>query len=257
MDLLEGLSGNRVNYSANLLGGVKFDVDEEQAQAILDGADILEGRLHHYLEVATTDESFLMRTKGIGTMTREQAEVLGTVGPTARASNVPRDLRLDAPYAGYVDFPVNLIVESDGDLLARFVVRIKELFESLRIIRELVQNLPEGELKARVPRKIPEGETVSCAEAPRGELYYFVRSLGGDKPDRIKVRTPTLANWGAVLSTVVGHQLADVPMILAGVDPCFSCNDRMVTVRRGNGRQQQWTWEDLRQHGIEYYRWKA
>jgi ech hydrogenase subunit E len=257
MDLLEGLSGNRVNYSANLLGGVKFDVDEEQRQAILKGADFLEGRLHHYLNVATTDESFLMRTRDIGTMTQDRAEVLGTVGPTARASGVARDLRLDAPYGGYRDFPVNLVVESDGDLLARFVVRIRELFESLRLIRELVRNLPEGELTTRMPRKIPAGETVSCAEAPRGELYYFIRSLGGDKPDRIKVRTPTLANWGAVLSTVVGHQLADAPMILAGVDPCFSCNDRMVTLRTGTEQCQQWTWEDLRKHGIEYYRWKT
>jgi ech hydrogenase subunit E len=257
MDLLEGLSGNRVNYSANILGGVKFDVDEEQAQAILDGADFLEKRLHHYLDVATTDESFLIRTKGIGTMTQDQAERLGTVGPTARASGVARDLRLDAPYAAYPDFPVRIVVESGGDLLARFVVRIKELFESLRIIRELVHHLPEGELAARVPRKIPAGETVSCSEAPRGELYYFVRSQGGDEPDRVKVRTPTLANWGAVLSTVVGHQLADAPMILAGVDPCFSCNDRMVTIHTGPGRHQNWTWEDLRRYGIEHYRWTA
>jgi Ni,Fe-hydrogenase III component G len=109
MDLLEGLSGNRVNYSANLLGGVKFDIDEEQAEAILNGADFLEKRLHHYLDVTTTDESFLMRTKDIGTMTQEQAERLGTVGPTARASGVARDLRLDAPYAAYPDFAVNLV----------------------------------------------------------------------------------------------------------------------------------------------------
>jgi ech hydrogenase subunit E len=257
MDLLEGLSGNRVNYSANLLGGVKFDIDEEQAEAILNGADFLEKRLHHYLDVVTTDESFLMRTKDIGTMTQEQAERLGTVGPTARASGVARDLRLDAPYAAYPDFPVNLVVEAGGDLLARFVVRIKELFESLRIIRELVHNLPEGDLATHVRRSIREGETVSCGEAPRGELYYFIKSRGGDKPERVKVRTPTLANWGAVLSTVVGCQLADVPMILAGVDPCFSCNDRMVSIRAGIGQRRDWTWEDLRRYGIEYYRWQA
>ncbi|MEJ2558741.1 MAG: NADH-quinone oxidoreductase subunit C, partial [Anaerolineae bacterium] len=254
MDLLEGLSGNRVNYSANLLGGVKFDIDEEQAEAILNGADFLEKRLHHYLDVVTTDESFLMRTKDIGTMTQEQAERLGTVGPTARASGVARDLRLDAPYAAYPDFPVNLVIESGGDLLARFVVRIKELFESLRIIREIVQNLPESDLVTHVRRSIREGETVSCGEAPRGELYYFIKSRGGDKPERVKVRTPTLANWGAVLSTVVGCQLADVPMILAGVDPCFSCNDRMVSIRTGIGQRRDWTWEDLRRYGIEYYR---
>ncbi len=257
MDLLETLSGNRVNYSANLLGGVKFDVDAEQVAAILEGADFLEKRLHHYLDVATSDRAFLIRTQGIGGMTQEQAEVLGTVGPTARSAGVPRDLRLDAPYAAYADFVPHAVVDSGGDLLARFVVRIKELFESLGLIRAIARDLPEGELTSRVPHKIPAGETVSCAEAPRGELYYFIKSLGGDKPDRVKVRTPTLANWGAVLSTVVGHQLADVPMILAGVDPCFSCNDRMVGIRGGPAGRRLWTWEELRRHGIEYYRWKA
>jgi ech hydrogenase subunit E len=257
MDLLEGLSGNRVNYSANVLGGVKFDISDEQVEAILKGADFLEKRMHHYLDVASTDESFLMRTKGIGAMTQEQAERLGTVGPTARASGVTRDVRRDAPYAAYRDFPVNMVVEPEGDLLTRFMVRIEESFESLRIIREIVQNLPEGDLTARVPRKVPEGETVSCSEAPRGELFYFIKSGGGAKPERIKVRTPTLSNWGAVLSTVVGRQLADVPMILAGVDPCFSCNDRMVSIHTNNSQLYDWTWEDLVKYGIEYYRWKS
>jgi ech hydrogenase subunit E len=257
MDLLEGLSGNRVNYSANVLGGVKFDVDEEQAEAILKGADFLDTRLHHYLDVATTDQSFLMRTKGIGTVTQEQAERLGTVGPTARASGVPRDVRRDAPYAAYRDLPVNMVTQAEGDLLARFTVRIEESFESLRIIREIVQNLPEGDLTVRVPRRVPEGETVSCSEAPRGELFYFIKSGGGTMPERIKVRTPTLSNWGAVLSTVVGRQLADMPMILAGVDPCFSCNDRMVRIRAGNSQRRDWTWEDLVRYGIEYYRCKT
>jgi ech hydrogenase subunit E len=257
MDLLESLSGNRVNYSANLLGGVKFDLDDEQIQAILDGADVLDKRLHHYLAVATEDESFLIRTQGIGTMTQQQAEVLGTVGPTARASGVTRDLRLDAPYAAYPDFPVKLVVASGGDLLARFVARIEELFESLRVAREIVQHLPEGDLTVRVPRKIPEGETVSCSEAPRGELYYYIESKGADKPERIKVRTPTLANWGAVLSTVVGCQLADAPMVLAGVDPCFSCNDRTVRLRTRSSGRRVWSWEELRRYGIEYYRCKA
>jgi ech hydrogenase subunit E len=257
MDLLETLSGNRVNYSANLLGGVKFDIDAEQVEAIRAGTDFLEQRLHHYLDVATHDEGFMMRTQGIGAMTQEQAEVLGTVGPTARASGVARDLRVDAPYAAYGEFPVDIVLEQGGDLLARFVVRIKELFAGIGVIRAIVENLPGGELTARVPRRIPAGEVVSCSEAPRGELYYFIKSQGDHTPDRIKIRTPTLANWGAVLSTVVGQQLADAPMILAGVDPCFSCNDRMVSIRRRDGRQSLWSWEDLRRHGIEYYRWRT
>jgi ech hydrogenase subunit E len=198
-----------------------------------------------------------VRTKGIGVVTQEQAERLGTVGPTARASGVSRDVRLDAPYAAYPQFPVRIVIETEGDLLSRFVVRIKELFESLRLIRDILDKLPEGDLTTRVPRRIPEGETVSCTEAPRGELFYFIKSRGGDKPDRVKVRTPTLSNWGAVLTTVVGRQLADMPMILTGIDPCFSCNDRMVKIRTSSARCRLWTWEDLRRYGIEYYRWRS
>ena len=101
--------------------------------------------------------------------------------------------------------------------------------------------------------RVPPGETVSRVEAPRGELFYFLKSAGGLNPDRVKVRTPSLCNWGSVLATAPGHKLADVPMLIAGIDPCFSCNDRLVTVRR-RSTAETWTWARLRQYGIEYYR---
>ncbi|MCL5999628.1 MAG: nickel-dependent hydrogenase large subunit [Chloroflexi bacterium] len=226
MDILEGLSGNRVNYSVNVLGGVKVDIDAERADAIRRGLDFLEERTHHYLKVVTTDETFLRRTRGVGTTTQAQAEELGLVGPTARAANVARDIRVNAPYVAYADFPVNMVLDTQGDLEARFVVRIKELLECYRVIRAILDQLPPGELTARMPRKVKEGETVSRIEAPRGELFYFIKSGGGEKPERIKVRTPSICNFAVVMGTAIGHQLADMPMILAGMDPCFSCNDR-------------------------------
>ncbi|NMC80496.1 MAG: NADH dehydrogenase subunit [Chloroflexi bacterium] len=252
MDLLESLSGNRVNYSANVIGGVKFDVEPQQADAIRRGIDYLEERTHHYYKVVTTDSTFLGRTQNVGTMSKEQAEVLGAVGPTARASAVERDVRVEAPYAAYPDFPVKLVTATGGDLEARFVVRINELFESYRLIRALLDNMPESELTARVPRRIPPGETVSRVEAPRGELFYFIKSNGTDMPERVKIRTPSLCNWGTVISVAIGHKLADMPMLLVGIDPCFSCNDRLITLRRG-GDEQTWSWETLRQYGIQYY----
>jgi ech hydrogenase subunit E len=230
MDILEGLTGNRVNYSANVLGGVKWDVSSQQTDEILAGLEFLEVRSRHYLNVVTTDSGFLQRTRGVGVMTRNQAEVLGTVGPTARASGVVRDIRVEAPYAGYPDYPVRPVLETNGDLEARFVVRIKELFESYRLIREVLGHLPPGELTTRMPRKIKAAETVSRVEAPRGELFYFLKSNGSDMPERIRVRTPTICNMTSVVRLSVGHQLADVPMILAGIDPCFSCNDRTIVV---------------------------
>ncbi len=258
MDLLEEISGNRVNYSVNLLGGVKYDIDAEGADSLRRGMEFLEKRMHHYLKIVTTDESFLRRTRGVGAITRDQALLLGTVGPTARASGVSRDLRVEAPYMAYVDFPVQTVIDTRCDLEARFVVRINELFESFRLVREMLDKMPPGDLAVPAPRRVPEGEVISRVEAPRGELFYFIRSTGGVKPDRVKVRTPSLCNWAAVLSVAVGHKLADIPMLMVGIDPCFSCNDRGVVVRRSAHAAdpraaESWTWEDLRRYGIRYY----
>ncbi|MBZ0281607.1 MAG: nickel-dependent hydrogenase large subunit [Anaerolineae bacterium] len=253
MDMLEGLTGNRVNYSANLLGGVKFDINGTQRDSILQGLDFLNERSHFYLNVVTSDAVFLQRTRGIGITPTAQAEWLGLVGPTARASSVTRDIRIDAPYAAYGDFPVNIVLDSGGDLESRFVVRIKELFESFRLIRQMLDNLPPGELQTRFPRRIKEGETISRVEAPRGELFYFIKSNGTDTPERVKIRTPTMCNMASVAVLAIGHQLADMPMILAGIDPCFSCNDRSVVIGQ-RGSRDLWSWERLRQYGIEYYR---
>jgi NADH-quinone oxidoreductase subunit D len=160
---------------------------------------------------------------------------------------------VEAPYAGYAEFPARVVIEQAGDLSARFIVRVRELFESYRIIRDVLDRLPEGPLALKMPRHIKTGETISRVEAPRGELFYFIRSTGGGRPDRVKVRTPTICNMASVLTLTVGHQLADVPMILAGVDPCFSCNDRVVVIRDAS-TERRWTWQRLREYGIEVYR---
>lgn len=260
MDLLEAISGNRVHYSANTLGGVKFDLADEAAKAVLKGVEFLEERTIHYRSVVNEDSFFLQRTRGIGTMTREEALALGVIGPTARASGIERDVRVDSPYIAYNEFPVRITTLSNGDLEARFLVRIDELLDSYRVIREIINNLPEGELTAkRMPRKIKPGEVISRVEAPRGELFYYIRSTGGETPDRIKVRTPTLCNMGSVLTQSIGQNLADVPLILVGIDPCFSCNDRAITIRqeKKDGQEIFWSWADLRRYGIDFYRKQA
>lgn len=226
MDLLESISGNRVNYSFNVLGGVKVDLGKEHADALRKGLETLDERTRHYLDIVTRDAAFLQRTRGVGEMSLTQAEDWQVVGPTARASGLVRDIRVEAPYGAYRQFPVSLVTETDGDLEARFVVRLKEVLVSIQTIRTILDNLPSGELTARMPRRLPAGETISRVEAPRGELLYFIKSSGGEKPDRVHARTPSICNFGSVLQLVIGHQLADVPLILAGIDPCFSCNDR-------------------------------
>ncbi|HVU13030.1 MAG TPA: nickel-dependent hydrogenase large subunit [Phototrophicaceae bacterium] len=253
MDALETLTGNRVNYSANLLGGVKCDVTSASASQIYHAVDKLEERTRHYLDVVMNDDLLIQRTRGVGVMTVEQVDQMGVMGPTARASGVMRDIRCIAPYSAYVEFPIQPIVETSGDLQARFIVRVKELFESYRLIRTILDHLPDGDLKTRMPRRIKAGETISRVEAPRGELFYFIKSNGTDTPERVKVRTPTLCNLASVLTLAVGRQVADIPMILVGIDPCFSCNDRAVLLLDQSG-ERRWTWEKLRQYGIDFYR---
>ncbi len=253
MNLLEQVTGNRVNYSANVLGGVKNDIGPEQAKVIKEGLDFLETRIRHYLEVVTTDAMFLNRTRGVGTITRDEAERFGLLGPTARASGLLRDVRVEAPYGSYHRFPISAVTATNGDLEARCEVRLSELLVTCFAIRTLIDNLPEGPLTVKMPRKIPAGETISRVEAPRGELIYYIKSGGGENPLRIHVRTPSLCNWVSVLEKAVGRQLADVPMLIAGMDPCFSCNDRVVTVKHSNGNKT-WSWKQLREYGIEYYK---
>lgn len=253
MDLLEALSGNRVHYSVNVIGGVKADITDELKEAILKGMDFLEERTEYYMKIVTTDDTFVGRTRGVGLLSKEHMERLGGVGPTARASGVERDIRIDAPYSGYKDFPINLITDQAGDLEARFVVRIKELYECYRIIREILAKMPVGELSVRAKRRIPAGEVISRVEAPRGELFYFIQADGTENPSRVKVRTPSLCNWATISDVAVGLKLADMPMLLVGIDPCFSCNDRIVLVKPTSSESQMWSWDDLRRYGIEYY----
>jgi len=254
MDILENFFGNRVNYSVNIPGGVKEDITPEFADQLRKKLDFLEKRLKHYLDVVNTDATFRARTVNIGTLGKEEMSRLGATGPTARSAGITRDIRVDRPYSGFDIYPINMILDDHGDLNARFVVRLKECFESIRYIRDVLDKIPEGELAVKFPRKIPTGESMSSVEAPRGELFYFVRSNGTESPDRVKVRTASLCNWGTIVSAVAkGHKLADMPMILAGIDPCFSCNDRMVNIV-GKGKDAQlWTWEQLRKYSIEYH----
>ena len=254
MNLLEQVTGNRVNYSANVLGGVKCDIGLEQATSIKEGLNYLEGRIRHYLEVVTTDTMFLNRTRGIGTITYAEAEEFGLLGPTARASGLVRDVRVEAPYGAYKQFPISAVTETNGDLEARCVVRLNELLVSCFAIRAIIDNLPQGSLTVKMPRKIPAGETISRIEAPRGELFYYIKSKGGESPARVHIRTPSLCNWVSVLEKAIGSQLADMPMLIAGMDPCFSCNDRLITTVDQVGSRKTWSWKQLRELGIEYYK---
>lgn len=254
MDCLEMISGNRVHYSINTIGGVRRDITPEQAAEILKRIDLLEERTKYYIKLATEEPTLIARVEGVGLLPTEEAHKRGAVGPTARGSNVPRDVRKDDPYLIYEELDFQVITSGACDVFGRLYVRVFELLESFKIIRQVLKSLPEGPIVAKVPRKIPPGEGVGHYEAPRGEDIHYVRSNGSEKPERVKVRAPSLANFSSVAYMLEGGYLADAPIVIAAIDPCFSCTDRAILVKDQSGRDLTLDWEDLRRRGIEFYR---
>ena len=227
MDLLEKLSGNRVNYAMVTIGGARRDIDDELRREILDGCDKLKAPLDRITEIALNDKTIALRTKGVGVMTREDAIRLGALGPHARASGVKIDVRKDSPYSCYEDFDFDVPVVDSGDVFARVVVRALECYESIKIIRQALENLPEGpiNLGTKLP-KIKEGMAVTRHEAPRGQLTYMVIGDGSFNNYRISVHVPSYKNTPTVPHMLRGNTVADAGLIIASIDPCFSCLDR-------------------------------
>lgn len=254
MDILALLSGNRVNYGMNTLGGVRRDIDKEEARKILDLLKPLTERTEYYIKMATNEPTFIGRLAGVGKLSKEKAEELGAAGPTARGSGVDRDVRRDDPYAAYSQVPFKVITDNHADVLGRTIVRVFELLESYKMIKYLVQNLPDGPLTVKVPRKVPAGEAISRYEAPRGEDIHYVRANGTDMPERVRLRAPTLANLASIREMLKGGYLADVPIVIAAIDPCFSCTDRAIQVVQPGKGSDIMNWGELRAYSIDWHK---
>jgi membrane-bound hydrogenase subunit alpha len=258
MDILAMLTGNRVNYGLNSIGGVRRDIDPAQAKEILKAMDKLEERTKYYIDVATQETTIIKRLSGVGVVSHDDALRLDAVGPTARASGVMRDTRNDDHYAAYGEIDFNVITDDHCDVYGRTVVRVKELLESYNIIRQALKNMPDGPLSVKAPRNIPAGEALGRYEAPRGEDVHYVKSNGTDKPERVKVRAPTLANVQAVKHMLKDRYLADMPIVIAAIDPCFSCTDRLVSIEYDGSKDNEViTWEALRTYSIDWYKQKG
>jgi Ni,Fe-hydrogenase III large subunit/NADH:ubiquinone oxidoreductase subunit C len=226
MDLIELTSGNRVYSSLMSVGGVRRDIKNEDIPKIKSVLKTLRGQLPFYRQIYTDEPTLRLRMKDVGVLERKDALALSVVGPVARGSGVDIDVRKDEPYEAYAEIPFKEIVYKDGDTWARMNVRMDEVEESINIIDYVVDHLPSGPIKVNLPRSVPAGEAVNRVEAPRGELFYYVKANGTDKPDRVKVRTPTFANLPSFLKTAIGESIADVPANFVSLDPCFSCTDR-------------------------------
>jgi membrane-bound hydrogenase subunit alpha len=255
MDILEMISGNRVHYAINTLGGVRRDIDELQRKKILDSLDILRSRSEYYFRIGATEPTFVARIAGVGLLSKKDAIDLCAVGPMARASDLPQDVRKDDPYGMYDEVPFEVATATTCDVLGRVVVRVKELMQSYNIIEFMLKNLPDGPVAVRAPRRAKPSEVVSRYEAPRGENIHYIKSSGGDKPERLKVRAPTLANYPATVVMLRNGFVADIPLIFAAIDPCICCAERVVTLVNGrSGEEKLVPMSRLRQLGIE--RWK-
>jgi NADH-quinone oxidoreductase subunit D len=223
MDILAELTGNRVNYGINTIGGVRRDISAEQIGHIAKAVDALEERTKYYIQVATEEATLIARLSKVGYLSNADALKLGAVGPTGRASGVNRDVRRDDPYAAYGELKFKVVTDNHCDVYGRTLVRVGELMETYGMVRQLLKQMPAGPVTVKAPRKIPAGEAFSRYEAPRGEDVHYVRANGTDKPERVKIRAPTLANLSSVTKMMEQIYLADVPIIVAAIDPCFSC----------------------------------
>jgi Ni,Fe-hydrogenase III large subunit len=224
---LQAISGNRVNYSMNRIGGVNRDITDPAS--ILKMVEALELEMARtVIPIFTTSRTAISRCAGIGVLTNEKAISCGVVGPVARASGVPQDIRRAAPYAAYAEMDFDVPVQPAGDVTARLLVRALEIMESCKILRQALSKLPPGEIATEGEKfAFVTGTATARVEAPRGEVLYSVSWKEGSRnPARVHVRTPTFAIMPAIRWMVVGQRLADTPLIQASIDPCYSCTDR-------------------------------
>jgi NADH-quinone oxidoreductase subunit D len=186
-----------------------------------------------------TEPTFEKRAVGVGILKPKDAIELCAVGPTLRGSGIKNDVRADDPYAAYDEVPFQVITHDGCDVLCRTLTRCEEMLESINIIRYALDHMPEGELRLKVPIAVPAGEAISRVEAPRGELMHYARSNGSIKPERY---------IPALCKTLMGCHMADIPIILAGIDPCFSCMDRMAFVDVKTNSQWASNMQELRRN---------
>ncbi|MBQ3426243.1 MAG: nickel-dependent hydrogenase large subunit [Clostridia bacterium] len=224
LDMFEEATGGRVIFSVNKIGGVLKDMPKEMLAKFVHNFNEIEKELKDLTEVFLTDYSVESRLRGVGILTRDDAIRLGAAGPMMRASGISIDTR-SIGYAAYEDIDFDIVTSNDCDSYARCEVRIKEIFQSIEIIRQAVEKIPGGEISIDIKGN-PKGEAFTRVEQPRGEAIYYCRANGTKFLERFRIRTPTFANLTPMLYTLKGAELADVPLLILTIDPCISCTER-------------------------------
>ncbi|MCR5675745.1 MAG: nickel-dependent hydrogenase large subunit [Lachnospiraceae bacterium] len=224
LDMFEESTGGRVIFSVMKVGGQRRDIPQDMLLRFRERFDRMEEELKVLSKTFLDDAAVQSRLKGIGVLTADQAEELGCTGPFLRASGVARDIRTTG-YAAYGDVYVEPVISKVGDSYARCEVRIREIFQSFELIRNLIEKIPVGPVEVPV-KGFPDGEYMTRIEQPRGEALYYVKANGKKFIERMRVRTPTFANLPGLVETLKGCELADVPILVLTIDPCISCTER-------------------------------
>ncbi|MCS7258379.1 MAG: nickel-dependent hydrogenase large subunit [candidate division WOR-3 bacterium] len=241
LDLFEMITGNRNHYAMNKVGGVRRNIYHDQISHIEKVLDLVESKVSMLTKAVLDDPVLHARLKGIGILSKEAAISYGVVGPTARASGVAIDVRKDDPHCAYDKVEWDIVVEEAGDIFAKAKVRLLECFESIKIIRQCLKNLPDTPIEIRI-EELPAGEGIGRTEAPRGEVFHYIRGNGSHHPVRHKVRAPSYMNLPSNEVTVKGHSIADAALCLAAIDPCYCCTERVAVFEDG---KLKYTWNDL------------
>ena len=224
LNIIEATTGGRVIFGACKVGGVRRDIDSGAAAQMLAELETIERDIRDITSVFLADRSIKDRLCGVGVLARDDAYILGCVGPTLRASGVAQDMR-QLGYAAFNELALQPVTRTEGDSFARCAVRCDELFQSIDLIRQALAKMPAGEIAVKVSGN-PNGEYVARTEQPRGEVVYQLKANGAKNLQRFRVRTPTFANLPALVKMLQGCQLADVPVLVLTIDPCISCTER-------------------------------
>jgi NADH-quinone oxidoreductase subunit D len=232
LDLFEALVGARLLYGFYQVGGVRYDLPPDWAARCRGTVDAIDRRIDEYERMLEDNPFFLARAQGVGVISRDLAEDVGLSGPLLRGSGVAFDIRRAEPYSSYQDFDFTIPVEIAGDCFARYQVRMAEFRQSLSIVRQALDRLPEGPISSRPGLKsvaqirIPKGEAYARVEGARGEVGCYLIADGGAKPYRMKWRGASFSNLAVLPHIIPGHKVADVVAIMGSVDPVFGEVDR-------------------------------
>ena len=229
LDLFEEYCGARLTYNCMRIGGLPLDIPTGWDKQVRGFCDMMEPKLDEYEQLLTNNRIWIGRTRDIGVISGEEATDIGLCGPPLRGSGVSRDLRKDEPNAAYEEFDFDIPLGTRGDTYDRYLIRMEEFRQSIRIIRQAIDGLPEGPVMGKVPRLIkpPAGETYHAIESPKGELGYFLVSDGkSTNPYRFRVRPPSFCNLQALRRLIRGHLVADVVALIGTIDVVLGEVDR-------------------------------